>query len=198
MPPSWTSTPWRGSLRICQAAKAAELLRISVRQVKRLCRLFKDNGLAGLASRQRGQPSNRKLAVETKAKVVALVREQYSDFGPKLAHEKLVEVHGIRVGRETLRGWLIEAGVWLPRAERTLRVHQPRHRRQCLGELVQIDGCDHEWFEARADRCTALVYVDDATGKLKATLRGERIGVRLFCRHGVVPRPPRQTGGVLQ
>jgi hypothetical protein len=96
----------------------------------------------------------------------ALVRERYADFGPKLAHEKLVEVHGIRVGRETLRGWLSEAGIWLPRAVRTLRVHQPRHRRQCLGELVQIDGCDHEWFEARADRCTALVYVDDATGKL--------------------------------
>jgi transposase len=147
-------------------AKAAALMRLSVRQVKRLCRRFKDNGLAGLVSRQRGQPSNRKLAVETQAKVVALVREQYSDFGPKLAHEKLVEVHGIRVGRETLRGWLTEAGVWLPRAKRALRVHQPRHRRQCLGELVQIDGCDHEWFEARADRCTALVYVDDATGKL--------------------------------
>ena len=103
-------------------------------------------------------------------KVVALVHERYADFGPKLAHEKLVEVHGIRVGRETLRGWLTEAGIWLPRAERTLRVHQPRHRRQCLGELVQIDGCDHEWFEARADRCTALVYVDDATGKLMETL----------------------------
>jgi len=75
-------------------AKAAALIRLSVRQVKRLCRRFKDNGLAGLVSRQRGQPSNRKLAVETKAKVVALVRERYSDFGPKLAHEKLVEVHG--------------------------------------------------------------------------------------------------------
>jgi len=147
-------------------AKAAALIGLSVRQVKRLCRLFKENGLAGLASRQRGRPSNRKLAVETKAEVVALVRERYADFGPKLAHEKLVEVHGIRVGRETLRGWLTEAGIWLPRAVRTLRVHQPRHRRQCLGELVQIDGCDHEWFEARADRCTALVYVDDATGKL--------------------------------
>jgi transposase len=147
-------------------AKAAALLGLSVRQVKRLCRLFKDNGLAGLASRKRGRPSNRKLAVETKAEVVALVRERYADFGPKLAHEKLVELHGICVGRETLRGWLTEAGIWLTRAARTLRVHQPRHRRQCFGELVQIDGCDHEWFEARADRCTALVYVDDATGKL--------------------------------
>ena len=147
-------------------SKAAVLLGLSVRQAKRLCQRFKADGLSGLGSRQRGRPSNRKLAVETQAEVVALVRERYADFGPKLAHEKLVEVHGIRVGRETVRGWLTEAGIWLPRAALTLRVHQPRHRRQCLGELVQIDGCDHEWFEARAGRCTALVYVDDATGRL--------------------------------
>jgi len=74
--------------------------------------------------------------------------------------------YGIHVGRETIRKWLTEAGIWLTRAARALRAHQPRHRRQCLGELVQIDGCDHEWFEQRADRCTALVYVDDATGRL--------------------------------
>jgi transposase len=146
--------------------KAAAMLGLSVRQVKRLCQRFKADGLSGLASRQRGRPSNRKLAAKMKSEVVALVRERYADFGPKLAHEKLVEVHDIRVGRETLRGWLTEAGIWLPRAARTLRAHQPRHRRQCFGELVQIDGCDHEWFESRADRCTALVYVDDATSKL--------------------------------
>jgi hypothetical protein len=97
---------------------------------------------------------------------VALVRERYADFGPTFAHEKLVEVHGLAVGRETVRRWLMEAGLWLARAARKLSVHQPRNRRQCLGELVQIDGCDHEWFEARGDRCTALVYVDDATGGL--------------------------------
>jgi transposase len=84
---------------------------LSVRQVKRLCRRFKGDGLAGLASRQRGRPSNHKLAAETKAEVVLLVRERYADFGPKLAHEKLVELHGVHVGRETLRGWLTEAGI---------------------------------------------------------------------------------------
>jgi len=146
--------------------KAAAQLGLSVRQVKRLCRQFKADGLSGLVSRQRGRPSSRKITGETKATVVALVRERYADFGPKLAHEKLVEIHGMRVSRETVRGWLAEAGLWLTRAERTRRVHQPRHRRQCLGELVQIDGSDHEWFETRADRCTALVYVDDATGRL--------------------------------
>jgi transposase len=146
--------------------KAAALMGLSVRQVKRLCRLFKDDGLSGLASRKRGRPSNRKLAAEIKDQVVALVRERYADFGPKLAHEKLVELHGIRVGRETVRKWLADAGIWLTRAARASRAHQPRQRRQCLGELVQIDGCDHEWFEDRANRCTLLVYVDDATGRI--------------------------------
>jgi transposase len=96
-------------------AKAAALMGLSVRQVKRLCRLFKDDGLSGLASRKRGRPSNRRLAAELKGQVIALVRERYADFGPKLAHEKLVELHDIRVGRETVRKWLTEAGIWLTR-----------------------------------------------------------------------------------
>jgi transposase len=124
--------------------KAASLMNISVRQVKRLYHRFKVGGLSGLASRQRGRPSNHKLTKETKAKVVALVLERYADFGPTLAHEKIVELQGIHVCRETIRGWLVETGIWLTRVARTLRVHQPRHRRTCLGELVQIDGCDHE------------------------------------------------------
>jgi hypothetical protein len=79
--------------------KAAALIGLSVRQVKRLCRLFKDGGLSGLASRKRGRPSNGRLATEVKDQVVTLVRERYGDFGPKLAHEKLVELHGIRWSR---------------------------------------------------------------------------------------------------
>ena len=147
-------------------AKAAALMGLSVRQVKRMCRRFKDDGLAGLASRKRGRPSNRKLSTEVKDQVVSLVRERYADFGPKLAHEKLVELHGVTVGRETLRKWLIEDGIWLSRDARAARPHQPRQRRQCLGELVQIDGSPHAWFEDRAPDCTLLVYVDDATSRL--------------------------------
>src|SRR5204863_2244172 len=67
---------------------------------------------------------------------------------------------------ETLRQWMVDDGLWLPRSRREGRVHQPRVRRACRGELVQIDGCDHEWFEARAPRCVLLVFVDDATGEL--------------------------------
>jgi Domain of unknown function (DUF4209) len=83
-----------------------------------------------------------------------------------LAAEKLREVHGITLGRETLRLWMIEAGIWADRKQRRKQVHQPRHRRDCVGELVQIDGCEHWWFEDRGPRCTLLVFVDDATSRL--------------------------------
>jgi homeodomain-containing protein len=146
--------------------KASELLGLTVRQVRRLCRAFEQSGPGGLASRRRGRPSNRRLPEEFRARAVALVREHYADFGPMLAREKLLERHDLHVGRETLRKWMAAAGIWLPRRERVRRAHQPRHRRSCLGELVQIDGCDHEWFEDRAPRCALLVYVDDATGNL--------------------------------
>jgi hypothetical protein len=92
--------------------------------------------------------------------------EAGAHFGPKLAQEKLSELHGVQVGRETLRKWMAAAGLWQTRRERLPAVHQQRHRRSCLGELVQIDGSDHEWFEERGPRCSLLVYVDDATGKL--------------------------------
>lgn len=83
-----------------------------------------------------------------------------------LAREKLLERHDLAIGRETLRKWMGTAGIWLPRRERLRQAHQPRHRRECRGELVQIDGCDHEWFEGRGPRCALLVFVDDATGDL--------------------------------
>ncbi len=83
-----------------------------------------------------------------------------------MAHEKLTERHGIELSVETLRTWMTEDGLWVPRAQREPRVQQPRRRRPCRGELVQIDGCEHDWFEDRAPRCTLLVFVDDATGAL--------------------------------
>ncbi|EGD05655.1 integrase catalytic region [Burkholderia sp. TJI49] len=97
---------------------------------------------------------------------MALVREHYADFGPTLACEKLYECHGIRLGKETVRRWMYDAGLWIPRKQRPPKVYQPRARRACLGELVQIDGSEHPWFEQRAPQCTLLVYVDDATSRL--------------------------------
>jgi hypothetical protein len=88
------------------------------------------------------------------------------DFGPTLAAEKLREAHGIMLGRETLRLWMIEAGLWRDRKQRRKPVHLPRYRRDCVGELVQVDGCEHRWFEDRGPQCTLLVFIDDATGRL--------------------------------
>ncbi len=96
--------------------------------------------------------------------MVGIVRTLYPDFGPTLACEKLAELHGLRPSVETLRQWMIADGLWATRKERRKRVQQPRHRRACLGELIQIDGCDHEWFEDRAPRCTALLQRANAKG----------------------------------
>jgi transposase len=145
--------------------QAAGRLNLSLRQVERLCRALRQKGACGLVSRKRGRPSNRKLPEVVREHVLSLVQARYSDFGPTLACEKLAEHEGIHVSRETLRLWMIDAGVWVPRVQRR-RVYQPRHRRSCLGELVQIDGCEHAWFEDRASKCTLLVYVDDATSRL--------------------------------
>lgn len=98
--------------------------------------------------------------------MVALVQAHYADFGPTLACEKLREPHDVTVSVETLRSWMTVAGLWTTRSEQRRRLQPPRARRDCVGELVQIDGCDHDWFEGRGPRCTLLVFVDDATGQL--------------------------------
>jgi len=97
---------------------------------------------------------------------MALVRERYADFGPTLAAEKLGELHDMRISRETLRAWMVADGLWQTRKKRRGRVHQPRYRRDCLGELVQVDGSEHRWFEDRGPKCTLLVFIDDATSRL--------------------------------
>lgn len=146
--------------------KAAEQLNLTVRQVQRLCRNLRQHGPAGLVSRKRGRPSNRRTPAAVREHIVELVRSRYADFGPTLACEKLVELHGVKVSIETVRTWMIETGLWIPRARRSGLPHQPRDRRSCLGELVQIDGCEHAWFESRGPKCALLVYVDDATSRL--------------------------------
>src|SRR6058998_2828552 len=106
------------------------------------------------------------LPAATQAHALALIRERYPDFGPTFAHQKLTEEHGLAFSVETLRGWMTAAGLWVPRAQRARRSYPPRERRACLGELIQIDGSEHAWFEDRGPRCTLLVYVDDATSRL--------------------------------
>lgn len=145
---------------------AAEILGLCRCQVLRLRKRYRHSGPAGLVSGHRGRPSNHRLPEDVRATALALVRARYADFGPTLAAEKLAELHGIKLSRETLRGWMIADGLWLERRMRARAVHQPRYRRDCPGELVQIDGCEHWWFEQRGPHCTLLVFVDDATSRL--------------------------------
>jgi len=150
--------------------RAAQKLGISQRQVERLVLRYRQDGPRGLVSRRWGQPGHHQLPPGLESRVRGLIRDSYADFGPTLAAEKLRERHGIELSKACVRRIMIDAGFWVPRKLRSPRVHQPRNRRACLGELVQIDGSDHAWFEERAPACTLLVYVDDATGRLMQLL----------------------------
>ena len=149
-------------------AEAAWQLGLSIRQVKRLLRRYREQGAGGLASRHRGQRPNNALSPALREHALQLVRAHYADFGPTLAQEKLTEAHGLKVSRETLRQWLIAAGIWAPKRQPGRRKHPRRPRRPCYGDLIQIDGSPHDWFEERGARCTLIVFIDDATGTLMA------------------------------
>ena len=146
--------------------EAALLLGLSVRQVKRLWRKYRKGGAKSLISARRGQASNHRLDAEVVQEALDWIKQKYADFGPTLAHEKLVEVHQVPISRESVRRLMIEEELWKPRRAKKAEVHQLRERRACFGELIQIDGSDHAWFEERGERCTLLVFIDDATGKL--------------------------------
>ena len=146
-------------------ASAAHVLDLSTRQVRRLLNRIGLDGAASIRHKAIGKPSNNRIIDGVKDYAMVLVRERYADFGPTFAAEKLDERDGLHVSRETLRGWMVEAGVWLSRKQRRT-FHQPRLRREAFGELVQIDGSNHRWFEDRGPACSLLVFVDDATGKL--------------------------------
>jgi len=146
-------------------AEAATRLGLSVRQVRRILVRYRAEGDAGLVHRARGRPSNRRLPATMRRRAVAAVRRRYRDFGPTLASEKLAERDGLTVSRETLRQWMIEAGLWKPRRPRRA-VHLWRPRRSAFGELVQMDTSEHAWLEGRGEAEPVLVsMIDDATGR---------------------------------
>ena len=149
-------------------ASAAARLGVTVRQVKRLKRRMLDEGAQGLLSRKRGRSSNRRTPADVLARAVALIGEHYSDFGPTLACEKLLERHEIKLSVETVRQAMLQAGLWQARRGAGARTYAMRERRARRGELIQIDGSPHDWFEGRAARCCLLVFIDDATSELTA------------------------------
>jgi len=146
--------------------EAAEILGLSVRQIKRIWRSYRRHGAAGLISKKRGQPSNNRLRPKIRQQAIDLIYKHYYDFGPTLAHEKLTERHHLKLSIESVRKLMIAEGLWKPKKAKKVIVHQMRERRACFGELVQIDGSPHDWFEGRSPTCTLLVFIDDATGRL--------------------------------
>jgi transposase len=153
--------------RLSQRA-ASERLGISVRQFKRLVRAWRCDGDAGLVSHQRGRPSHRRMSEAMRTRIGDLLREKYADFGATLATEKLLELDEIKVSVEMVRRIQIGLCLWRPKTRRARRVFRLRERRPRFGELIQIDGSPHDWFEGRAPRCTLIVFIDDATSRLTA------------------------------
>lgn len=150
-------------------SNGAKQLNITARHLRRLIKGFRINGVESLISKHRSKQPNNKIPDEICKQVLSLIHEKYYDFGPTLAHEYITQQHGYTFCVETLRKWMIADGIWKPK-QKSCKVHQCRDRRSCHGELIQIDGSPHDWFEGRADKCNLLVFIDDATGKLMTCL----------------------------
>lgn len=147
--------------------EAGEVLGLTTRQVRRLIQRVRAEGDAGLVHRSRGKPSNRRHLPALKARVLQLYAQHYSDFGPTLAVEKLAERQGITLSAETLRQWLRACGI--AHFTRRKRPHRAwRARKTHVGELIQLDGSHHDWFEGRGPRCVLMAYIDDASSRVFA------------------------------
>jgi len=145
--------------------EAGKLLNLSDRQIRRLLKRYGKEGEKGLISRKRGKASNNRLSEELKVGVLFLIQEYYYDFGPTLAAEKLDELHNISISKETVRQIMIAENIWKSKSKKEKKAHQRRKRREKFGELIQIDGSPHDWFEGRRPECNLTVFIDDATGE---------------------------------
>ena len=143
--------------------QAASRFALTTRQIQQLVNRYRADGVTGLVSGKRGMTGNRQLAPGLANQTLALIRDRYADFGSTLACEKLREVHDLCIAIVTVRRLMIDTGLWIPRRQRSARIYQPRYRRNCVGELIQIDGSDHRWFAARGPACMLRVHIDDAT-----------------------------------
>ena len=147
-------------------AQAAENLNMSLRQAKRLSKSLRTFGARGLLSKKVGKASNRQVPIGSREIALSLIQEHYADFGPTLAHEYLKERHGVRLAISTIRNIMIKNEIWISKTHRRKRIFQLRPRRHREGELIQLDGSEHEWFEGRGPYCTLISFIDDATSKI--------------------------------
>jgi len=157
--------------------EAAESLHLSVRQIKRIVKRVRNEGVTGIIHKLRDCPSNRSIPDNIKDRVISLYKKKYNDFGPTFATEKLLERDKIQVSRETLRNWLIGKGLW-DRHRKSRGHHQNRPRKECYGQMVILDGSHHDWLEGRGPWLVIMAYIDDATSRLYA---------RFYDYEGTVP-----------
>jgi len=143
---------------------AANLLKLSVRQVKRLKVRVKDFGAKGLIHKSRGKPSNRAMPQEERKTISDILKEKYPDFKPTFAAEKLKQNHKIDRDPKTIRAIMTENGLWHPKKKKRIEYHAWRKRKDCYGQMLQFDGSYHRWAEDRAGEWCLLAAIDDATG----------------------------------
>jgi transposase len=173
--------------------QAAEILGLSLRQMHRIVPRYLSQGDAGLVHRSRGRPSPRRIDAREREKALALYRSLYRSFGPTLLAEKLGKDHGIWVSHDTARRWLISEGL-LEKPRRGRRSRQRRPRRERFGQMVQMDGSHHRWFEERAEQCCLMVMIDDATGRMQGrffgteTLAAAMEMMRRWCERFGIPQ----------
>jgi hypothetical protein len=148
-------------------AKAANMLKISTRQLSRIRKSFKQKGAKGLVSKKLGALGNHRIPEEQEKLVLLFFKkEEHTDFGPTLAHEYMVKSLGLKISLSSVRNILIRHNLWVANVKRKKRIHPLRQRRPQNGDLEQIDGSEHDWFEDRGPRCSLLVIVDDATSSI--------------------------------
>jgi len=145
---------------------AAKMSGLSIRQCKRIKKEYKILGIMALVHKNQGKESNNSIPKDTIELAIKLIKEKYHDFGPTFALEKLQEKHEINFSVETLRKAMIANHLWKGKTRRKAHIHQPRTRREAEGELIQLDGSEHLWFESRGSMCTLIAYIDDATSKI--------------------------------
>ncbi len=145
--------------------EAAEYFRISSRQVRRIVKRVLKDGEEGVINKLRGKEDNRKIGSSFKHKVLESYKKNYWDFGPVLASEKLIERDGIRVNDETLLLWLIKEGLWELNKQKKPKDRTRRERCEHFGQMVQMDGSNHDWLEGRGPKIVLMGYIDDATNR---------------------------------
>jgi transposase len=152
-------------------AAAGRTMGVCYGPAKRIWHRFKELGDAGLVHRSRGKPGPRRKAAKLRRQVLCRYQPRYPDFGPTLAAEKLHR-EGMAVDHETLRRWLVEKGLWSIGRKR--QQHRSwRERRECFGQMVQLDGSHHDWFEGGREKAVLMVMVDDATNRTGARFSEE-------------------------